>query len=747
MVLSKEGFPLISTSIGYTGQITSCTNLSCSSISGPSDILSGKIMDMSIDSNGNPLFVSHRIISGYMSTEFTYCNNTMCSSPTSVVVGTGSMMTQFYGLGIAIGDDGSPVINMTNHLGQVNLDKCHNTTCSARTTTATGSNGTTLVTNYQGKVTLNKEGFPMLNINVGTTTGEITSCTTKVCSTRSSLAFTNNASYHSKIIILPSGLPFFVGNNSSNGGQATRCATSNCIGTTGTATSGISLGSIKSSQNSSGMGFLNVSTQKISSPNAFLPFAINVDGIDRLTINPNGNVGIGVTPNATYRFSAGVGGSGSVYGYVNNTTGAWGNTSDARLKKNITTYTNSLETVLSLRPVKYDFTSDADNGQKYIGFLAQEVEGILPNVVSTDNNGFKGVSYAEFTPVLAGAIKELNLKIENLDISHTAKNTYEFVNLNVKNIVAETIITDTIVTDTITTKDIKAETATFSTVYAENIISKEGSISNFMSEKISSLRNEIKDIINNIGTTQSTSENPLLAQSASWSIDPITNTVNITGDVRLSDSMIIGAKLTVLGDTQLGNAFITGTFTAGEIAIKDNFIETTNTALYIQPSGLGAVHIMGDTMIIADNGQVIINGNLDLNGKLTAQTATISGTLFANLIQAEEIETQKISVATDSATLVVAQSGFEELATSSAQVESNATAGTAILPAGKTEIILKNTKLGTNSMVYLTPVGSTNNQVLYVKEKITEATPTPSFTIAIDSPLTSDIQVNWWIIN
>jgi len=62
-------------------------------------------------------------------------------------------------------------------------------------------------------------------------------------------------------------------------------------------------------------------------------------------------------------------------------------------------------------------------------------------------------------------------------------------------------------------------------------------------------------------------------------------------------------------------------------------------------------------------------------------------------------------------------------------------------------------------MVYLTPVGSTNNQVIYLKNKFipieatesaqasASATPTPSFTIAIDSPLLQDVQVNWWIIN
>ena len=219
--------------------------------------------------------------------------------------------------------------------------------------------------------------------------------------------------------------------------------------------------------------------------------------------------------------------------------------------------------------------------------------------------------------------------------------------------------------------------------------------------------------------------------------------------------MVIGNKLTVLGDTQLANAYINGTFSAGDIGIQDNIIETTNTALYIQPSALGSVHIMADTLVIADNGNVTINGNLNLTGTLTAQTASISGDLFAMQITADnatisgELTADKINIATDSATPIIAASGFSELATSSAQLSTNATAGTITLPAGKTEMVIHNSKINPNSMVYLTPAGSTNNQVVYVKNKVT---PTPTtedsyFTNALDSPLTKDIAINWWIIN
>jgi hypothetical protein len=159
---------------------------------------------------------------------------------------------------------------------------------------------------------------------------------------------------------------------------------------------------------------------------------------------------------------------------------------------------------------------------------------------------------------------------------------------------------------------------------------------------------------------------------------------------------------------------------------------------------------MGDSMVIAENGEVQINGNL-----------TVSGSLMANLITAHEIQTEKLTaneihVATDSANIpqiasdssqpIIAESGFGDLATSSAELTSNATAGTATLPAHKTELVIKNNKITPNSMIYLTPVGSTKNQVLYVKNKIISQSDS-YFTIALDNYLDQDIQINWWIIN
>jgi hypothetical protein len=85
--------------------------------------------------------------------------------------------------------------------------------------------------------------------------------------------------------------------------------------------------------------------------------------------------------------------------------------SDIKLKTNIQTLTNSLEKVLNLRGVEFD-RIDVE-GKHQIGFIAQEVEEIIPELVS-EKQGTKSVAYGNITALLVEAIKELKGEIEEL---------------------------------------------------------------------------------------------------------------------------------------------------------------------------------------------------------------------------------------------------------------------------------------------------------------------------------------------
>ena len=124
--------------------------------------------------------------------------------------------------------------------------------------------------------------------------------------------------------------------------------------------------------------------------------------------------------------------------------------SDRKLKENIITSPNSLQKILALRGVNYNvvdsieqqtkaiqidstFSSGKSTSSKIVskkvkipfgaamphknqyGFIAQELETVLPNLVATDSNGLKSVNYIAIISIIVEAMKEQNQKIESLE--------------------------------------------------------------------------------------------------------------------------------------------------------------------------------------------------------------------------------------------------------------------------------------------------------------------------------------------
>lgn len=90
--------------------------------------------------------------------------------------------------------------------------------------------------------------------------------------------------------------------------------------------------------------------------------------------------------------------------------------SDIRYKKDIHPLKSSLEKVLELRGVTYEWDKDKVHGAgfregKQIGLIAQEVEKVLPELVHTDRRGYKTLSYDKLVPVLIEAVKDQQKEI------------------------------------------------------------------------------------------------------------------------------------------------------------------------------------------------------------------------------------------------------------------------------------------------------------------------------------------------
>lgn len=93
--------------------------------------------------------------------------------------------------------------------------------------------------------------------------------------------------------------------------------------------------------------------------------------------------------------------------------------SDQRLKTNIQDIGAPLEKVMDLRGVSFDWRDDVTNTgdsatKRNIGFLAQEVDEVFPEVVRESSGGTLSVEYSALIPVLVEAMKQQQRQIDRL---------------------------------------------------------------------------------------------------------------------------------------------------------------------------------------------------------------------------------------------------------------------------------------------------------------------------------------------
>ena len=168
---------------------------------------------------------------------------------------------------------------------------------------------------------------------------------------------------------------------------------------------------------------------------------------ERMRINSSGSVLVGTTSNIAanakiFAKGSGVGialgygtgsaeyrhlymnsGDGAMYVFNNtnyanlSASGAWTNASDRRIKKNIVDIKYGLEDVLKIQPRSYQMKEVSGD---YIGLIAQEVEEIIPEVVSGDPEKQLTLDYGSLVAVAFKAIQEQQTVIESLKTRITA---------------------------------------------------------------------------------------------------------------------------------------------------------------------------------------------------------------------------------------------------------------------------------------------------------------------------------------
>lgn len=117
-----------------------------------------------------------------------------------------------------------------------------------------------------------------------------------------------------------------------------------------------------------------------------------------------GNAGIGVRGESTNGYA------GYFIGLTWCTQGVWSG-SDARFKKNVEPISNALSTVRKINGLTYEFKNEEfasrnfTDGRSY-GFLAQDLQKVMPELVKEDEDGYLGINYSLMTPLLVEAVKE-----------------------------------------------------------------------------------------------------------------------------------------------------------------------------------------------------------------------------------------------------------------------------------------------------------------------------------------------------
>jgi hypothetical protein len=437
-----------------------------------------------------------------------------------------------------------------------------------------------------------------------------------------------------------------------------------------------------------------------------------------LNITGTGRVGIGTT-NPTLAFH--VVGNGRFTGVGSGTFSNNLNimadgtlttaTSDIRLKTDIEGMTNILEKVLQLNPVSFTWKSD-DQHRTDLGLIAQEVDVLFPEITFTNPvDGYMGINYTKLTPILIAAMQEIDMKIDNMngDIE------------NVENLLTGTTAPLVDIQSSITnlTGDVAGVKDEMSFLKDELAALRELINGNDeISESTQSIEIVLDEVTETSESTQST-ESVNMAVTPGDILMEMQNLydkfVSLFEDLNISateeSGLLVNADMNVLGDTTLNNVIVTGDLMAGLIKVDtlENSIgimgvpcydsETCDAqTLYIQKGLTGNVDFMDGAVVIAADG-----------------TLNVEGEIKANVVTAEEFQV------TGTSNLI----------------------GSDTITAGNNQVVVTSDKVKSNSKIFVTATSQTGGQALIVTNK----TDSQSFTVAIESTNSNDVNFDWWILN
>lgn len=335
----------------------------------------------------------------------------------------------------------------------------------------------------------------------------------------------------------------------------------------------------------------------------------------------------------------------------------------------------------------------------------------------------------------------------------------EATTISARTAVLDTLEVKNIIADRITANQIEGLEATIATLSA-------GTNTQISDTDLESITDRIKSRLDSL-TSPATAEDIPVPQEAPASQTPNEDGGEVGPTATSSASLVsadidfatINTYLAVVGQATITTLDVTNGLYTDRIQSKNGLLALGDNALTIDSTG--AVTINGDLTInghlLADSASI---NNLQLGSPPTSSSSSALGQLLA-VYNEEGVAVATIdasgsanlaSLTTNMITIASASTATDSSALSSltGTTQSNATAGSATLTTPNTELTIESPHVTSDTLVYLTPTTNTDNKVVFVKSKesctLSAASCKPSFTIAIDSPASTDISFNWWII-
>ncbi|OGK13731.1 hypothetical protein A2861_03510 [Candidatus Roizmanbacteria bacterium RIFCSPHIGHO2_01_FULL_38_15] len=408
-----------------------------------------------------------------------------------------------------------------------------------------------------------------------------------------------------------------------------------------------------------------------------------------------GNFGIGITDPGVYKLYV----SGAE-AFCDQTT-CWNDASDIAFKSDVRDIDYGLDEILALQPRRYTFDK---TGESSFGLIAQEVEQIIPEVVSgTDGN--KGIAYGSLTPLLIKAIQQQNIQITDrtnrltdleTNIALNVESKIDYLSNSVHDLPLE--ISD-LTAEVDLVKNYKTPLESSISELADKLIALE--------EKVDSLKDEQQQEIKEASESASFEDLAQWKKDADNRLETVESIIaSLQGvvlgessdtDIAMSDEKLTLTDLTVTGKTNLYDVGVIGQINAGLLVIDgiEGKIDSLGTALKIQSAATAPIEFMAGKVKIDKKG---------------------------NLMVQEEITAKKYNVdTTDSEVLSIGQ-------------------GT--IPKGKKEVLIKTKSVTDKSKIFLTPKTELGVPISVVDQKDQEY-----FKISIIEEVDSDVVFNWWVVN